>query len=101
MIYWISWYQPTEDHRPLTYPPNKGVLGWWCTGMSDKGDTLCAMVVADTAVHAEEIIRVDWPEAETWRFCDEVATTTLSDRFPLDSKWMKPRIDAYNESNNM
>lgn len=95
MLFWISWYQPTEDHRPLTFPPNKGVLSWHCTGSCAAGDTMCALVVGENQIHAEEIIRVDWPEAEEWRFCNRASSTTLSNRFPV-SDWMQERIELYN-----
>jgi len=32
MIFLISWYQPTEDIRPLTCPTNKEVLAWYHNG---------------------------------------------------------------------
>ena len=93
MHFWISWYQPTEDHRPLTYPPNASILGWWCTGTrgSDDASTMCALVSADSEEAAKQAIRKDWPEAEEWRFCEKKESLELSDRFPL-SDWMEPRF---------
>lgn len=93
MHFWISWHQPTEDYRPLRYPPNEAVLGWWCSGQADQGATLCAMVEAENANRAEAVVLADWPEAEGWRFCEPKTDLTLSDRFPL-SDWMEPRFEA-------
>ena len=96
-IYWVSWYQPTEDHRPLTFPPVQGILGWWCTGSSDNGSTLCALVVEKSEEDAKIRINMDWPEAVNWRFVDEKEDTHLNDRFPL-SEWMQSRVNTYNDS---
>ena len=94
-LFWISWYQPTEDHRPIAYPPNKAILGWWNTGTRDDGaKTLCALVSSETDKTAKNAIKHDWPEAEEWRFVSDKENTLLNDRFPL-SDWMKPRIEAY------
>ena len=97
--YWISWIQPTEDNRPLTYPPNEGVLGWWCTGQGEDYWTMCAMVRAENKEQAEQAIFKDWPEAEEnkgldgdWRIFDEDVTLELGDRFPL-SDWMEERFE--------
>jgi len=90
-FYWISWYQPTDDYRPLTYPPNEGVLGWWCSGETDNAYTLCAWVQAANEVEAKNIIKLDWPEAERWRFCEKKDSIEPSDRFPLE-EWMEERF---------
>lgn len=87
---WISWYQPTEDHRPLTYPPNAQVLGWWHTGSGEAGKTLVAIVEASTEEEAQAVVLKDWPEAERWRFCTDIESKEMSDRFPLDD-WMAER----------
>lgn len=95
MMYWISWYQPTEDYRPRVYPPNPSILGYWCTGQrsSDGASTLVAWVEAGTEEIAKEYIQIDWPEATEWRFCNVVTEWKLSTRFPL-SDWMERRIEA-------
>ena len=100
MLYWISWFQPTEDVRSLSFPPNNNVLGWWNTGMRmvDGASTICALVKAGSKTQAEEAIQIDWPEAIEWRFCDLVDSTELNDRFIL-SDWMEKRIAFYNKSN--
>ncbi len=94
MKYWLSWYQPTEDARPLTYPPNKSILGWWNSGSrcSDDAHTICALVDAQSEDAAKKAVTKDWPEAKEWRFCAE-SDGKLSDRFPL-SDWMKERMTA-------
>jgi len=84
--YWISWYQPTADYRPNTYPPNNAILGWHCTGqrLSDGANTIVAHVIAPSVAAAKEAVLVDWPEAREWRFCDlSEPTPPQSDRFPL------------------
>jgi hypothetical protein len=94
--FWISWVQDTDDHRPLTFPPNKAVLGWWCSGETASGAAIiCALVVARHEAAARDAIIKDWPEAlehSDWRFFDCVGNSwELSDRFPL-SDWMKERM---------
>lgn len=95
-LQWISWYQPTADYRPLTFPPNQAILGWWCTGESANGDaTLCALVRADSEEKAQDAVKHDWPEADEWRFCEERGNTELGSRFPPND-WMKERM-SYND----
>lgn len=92
--YWISWYQPTEDYRPLTDPPHESVLGWWCSGYrcSDGLASLCALVSATDEESAKACVRHSWPEAAEWRFCEERDSDWLpGDRFPL-STWMQLRL---------
>lgn len=96
-IYWLSWMQPTKDFRPLAFPPREPILGWWRSGETDDGWTLCAMVLAPDEQSAKALIRTEWPEAEQWRFCDEKASAGLSDRFPL-SDWMRPRFAAIDKA---
>jgi hypothetical protein len=93
MYYWISWVQTTDDVRPIGYPPNEAVLGWWSTGYTDDGQTLCAMVRADSEQDARAVIWEDWPEADQWRFCEQQKTLELGDRFPL-ADWMRPRFEG-------
>lgn len=99
-IFWVSWWQKTEDYRPITYPPNKGILGWWCSGMrcQDEANSIWAMVIAENLSEVKNIVIQDWPEAEEWRFCDEVENTTLSDRFHIKD-WMEVRIESFNNQN--
>lgn len=93
-IFWLSWFQTTQDFRPLSYPPNEGVLGWWCTGrqLGMVAYTLVALVIADNEELAKNIIKTDWPEAEEWRFCESRTDCQLSDRFLVED-WMRERIE--------
>jgi hypothetical protein len=79
--FWISWYQPTEDYRPL-----KEGIEYWCTGQTlsePEQYTLCAIVDAKDEESAEARILKDWPEVTDWRFCEERETDWRppSDRF--------------------
>lgn len=91
--FWVSWVQPTEDHRPLTYPPNESILGWWCTGYdSNENSTLVALVAAENEHEVGEAVAKDWPEWEEWRWIRKVGFDfVLSDRLPI-SNWMRSRI---------
>lgn len=96
--FWVSWVQPTRDHRPLRYPPHDPVLGWWLTGENSKGGaTLVALIEAEDEKAAEMVIRNEWPEWAGWRFIEEQDAdwTPNNYRFPL-SDWMKPRISSAN-----
>jgi hypothetical protein len=104
--FWLSWHQPTNDSRPLTYPPNQSVLGWWESGLSyevnDDGDevvmpVLCAIVDAIDEQGAKASVLIDWPEAEGWRFVVPLrGEWSLSDRFPL-ADWMIERLGGVND----
>lgn len=96
--WWLSWVQPTEDFRPLSFPPNKDVLGWWCSGYSsDEHAILCAAVQAVDEDAAWEAIMKDWPDMGEVRFCGSKDSEWLpSDRFPLRTRngddWMAKRF---------
>lgn len=95
--WWVSWYQPTDDMRPLTDPPTEGVCGWWSTGMGDSGHTLCAAVFAPNEAEAKFAVKVSWPEAVRWRFCEEQEDGfKLSNRFHISREWERERVDAAN-----
>ena len=97
-LFWVSWFQPTKDYRPLTFPPNENILGWWCSGeRSDGQSSLCALVNDYSEDEAKNSIHKDWPEADEWRFCKEKDSTKLSDRFPLND-WQEKRINKFNET---
>ena len=83
--FWISWYQPTEDYRPLKDPSK--AKAWWCTGRrsSDYAATICAWVKANTEIEAKKIVQEDWPEAQEWRFIEKKPDDwegPPKDRFP-------------------
>ena len=83
--WWVSWWQPTEDYRPLTWPLPEYIYGYWCTGEDAQGRfSLVAWVECDAELKVPELIRKHWPEAEDWRFCSEVDMDWApNDRFPL------------------
>lgn len=91
--FWASWIVSDDDYRPLTYPPNPAILGWWCSGY-DAADNaiLCGLVEAHSIASAKGAILRDWPGV-TWRFFEPKPPdfTVASDRFQL-SDWMKTRM---------
>lgn len=93
--YWFSWVEKSEDHRPINYPPNENILGWWCSGYDcEDNATLCAMVKAKDEDDVLNYIELDWPgskDAEI-RFCEQTSNLDLSDRFPK-SDWMIERFN--------
>jgi len=94
MRFWLSWYETATDHRPLTFPPNAAILGWWCSGerCSDEASILVAIVEGDDEDAAKAAVVKDWPGEKEWRFCNEW-DGKLSDRFPPQD-WMIPRLKA-------
>lgn len=90
--YWFSWAQPTKDYRSLTFPPHEQIMGWWCSGYSDDGAIICALIKGKDDDDVKNVIKIEWPEAINWRFCQLVNNSfILSDRFPL-SEWMLTRL---------
>ena len=97
MRFWLSWHQPTPDYRPLAYPPNAAILGWWCSGsIADENNVaiLCALVAAPNEGAAKAAVHVDWPEAERWRFCDAVDDAWRPGTRFLLAPWMRQRMKA-------
>jgi hypothetical protein len=98
--YWVSWTQRTEDFRPLSYPPNESILGWWCSGSDGDGNAvLCAVVAAAEDSDVCSAIFKDWPEAKdeimnnNWRiFCEKKVDWKPGDRFPINKTWMAERF---------
>jgi hypothetical protein len=97
-LFWLSWEQPTEDYRPLTYPPNKQILGWWCSGSGEDYWTICAYIEAEGDNDARAAVLKDWPEAfdrgAEWRIFQECDKYAPSDRFP-PGDWMEPRLEKW------
>ncbi len=101
--FWCSWYQPGLDHRPLKYPPNEQIIGWWCSGyaMDDNGDftvsIICAWVKAASAKDVVKAVNKDWPEItslDQFRFCEEHPFVS-NERFSVESyDWMKKRVES-------
>ena len=100
-LYWCSWYQSTEDYRPVKYPPTEQILGWWCSGHSLKGATLCAWVKAEDTADVLKTVNKNWPEItsmDQFRFCDEKDKYEPCDRFPIEPyEWMEKRFEEYLE----
>lgn len=93
MRFWVSWVCAEEDHRPV-FKPNKGdtlmaneprVLGWWCSGDSDGGAVLCALMEVLLEGEAKAVVKKYWPEFNgEWRFCEEREPGwTPGSRFPM------------------
>jgi hypothetical protein len=91
--FWLSWNELAKDYRPLSYPPNSCILGWWCTGYDDTSSRICAWVTATDEEAAKAAVALDWPGAKDWRFCAEVGRDwEPSDRFPL-AEWTRARVN--------
>lgn len=100
--FWISWYETSEDHRPINFPPNESVLGWWCSGYRchDNAATLVAHVQSESEEKAQMVVMKDWPGDKEWRFCNLTDCKPPGDRFP-PSEWSKSRYEkASKEENN-
>lgn len=97
--WWVSWWEKSEDYRPMHFPPNLNVLGWWCSGERRGGGktreaSICAVVEADSEKMAKAAINRDWPGDKKWRFCTEKTPDYQpSDRFPLQ-EWMRVRFEG-------
>lgn len=93
--FWISWVETSQDYRPLTYPPQEPIRGWWVSGQTDDGVTICAVIDAPSELDAYFAIQKDWPcESPDFRFADEKEPTFVPDetRFP-PSDWMVERLN--------
>jgi hypothetical protein len=92
--FWLSWYEPSEDWRPVHFPPNENILGCWCSELSDIGPTVVAFVESKNEQEAWDSIDKEFPREgpRDIRFCEERDFSFLpNDRFPLDP-WMENRI---------
>jgi len=99
--YWVSWKEYSADYRPITFPPNDGVIAWWCSGEAGDGSyfTMVALVRGKSERAAKAAIGKDWPSKKKreWRFVTKVENDWRpGDRFPLSSHgaWAKERIEA-------
>ena len=96
-LFWMSWYQLSEDYRPITSPPNENVLAWWCSGQGEEGWTLCAYVIAEDEAGVKEAIKKDWPELDMdakLRFIDQKPVYIPSDRFKAPD-WAVERLEKW------
>lgn len=83
-LWWISWYQPGGDCRPMSWPPPEAILCFWCTGWTLVGDScMVAVVRAPTAEQARAEVTAEraWPDAGEQRFCQPIDHPP-GDRFP-------------------
>lgn len=91
--WWLSWYEPTPDgdYRPVVWPLPRGVLGYWCSGITgeDEDEALASVVAwveAPTMDEAWALVRGCWPsQCRDERFGKEQAEAP-GDRFP-PPKW--------------
>lgn len=98
-LFWISWYQTTEDYRPLKdQRPEDRIIDYWCSGYRGRDDaaTIVALTIATTEDDAKSLIKEHWPEAEEWRFCEVITKKgfTNNGRFTLSENG-KPKLDKY------
>lgn len=96
--YWAGWNEYSEDYRPAADPPNKAILGWWCSGYAGDSSysTMCAWVEAKDEAAAMKAVTKDWPvpkgQEREWRFFEEREYDwDPGDRFPLED-WSKKRV---------
>lgn len=100
-LYWCSWVQPTEDFRPIYFPPTENVLAWWRSGeaMDGQSHTLCAWVQALNIDDLVKQVQQNWPEiveSSQFRFFDLHKKYKPSSRFPTDQyEWMNERLKKW------
>jgi hypothetical protein len=102
--FWLSWEETSEDYRPITDPPIRPILAWWCSGEAGDGSysTLVALVEAESDYAAQLAVLADWPMSareqkggRIWRFCNEVDFDWRpGDRFPITKGWSQERIEG-------
>lgn len=101
--FWLSWEETSEDYRPISDPPNRAVLAWWCSGEAGDGSysTLVALVEAESEDRAKLAIALSWPVEKKvttwrkWRFCNEVGFDYRpTDRFPITKPWQRERVEG-------
>ena len=100
--FWLSWIQPGYDYRPMSFPPGKGILGWWLTGKDSQDRAiLCALVEAKDEQDAWHQVWLDWPDMGDRRFATEQDKDyqVISDRFPLKD-WIKERMVRDDQSHD-
>lgn len=104
--FWLSWEEVSEDYRPITDPPNRAVLAWWCSGEAGDGSysTLVAFIEAEDEAAARAAVLESWPpgpmgrapgQEPVWRFCEERGFDYRpGDRFPVTKPWQRERIEG-------
>ena len=87
--FWMSWYQPGDDRRPVYDPKVESEPldhRYWKSGErgSDGAATVCAVVDAENEKSAKAAVNRYWPEAAEWRFIEEKTLDFMpGDRFPM------------------
>lgn len=98
-VFWFSWEQHSDDHRPLVFPPKLPILAWWCTGSGNDYSSLVAAIEADSKEECLKFVKENWEEnlgeVGEIRFCELIAPEEngnylVSSRFPT-SEWMNER----------
>lgn len=98
--FWCSWREVTKDYRPITFPPNDNVLGWWMTGEEcgppdfvRQAVNICAFILGKDEDDVRASIKKDWPEFDgEFRFIDQYKLGSLpGNRFLMDD-WMRERF---------
>jgi len=85
--FWVSWYEPDGDFRPV-YDPKKESEPfdhlYWCSGLNSEAWIMCAVVDAASEKEAKKAVRKYWPTVDGWRFCEEKPQGWMPDagRFP-------------------
>lgn len=79
LYYRARFYQPTEDHRPITFPPPGP---YWCSGYRGSDDA--AILIAYVTKKSD--IKKYWPEALECEFTGP-ERISFSERFPQPSWW--------------
>lgn len=103
--FWVSWFQLSDDYRPLQDPPQpENIKAWWCSGSSEYGATLCAIVDAVDEDTATSCIENAWGIGDVgdFRFVEEREDSWFpGDRFPITKDWEKSRLGLKGNASNM
>lgn len=97
-LFWVGWQFKGADWRPIHFPPNEGILGWWKTGEAGCGEptisTLVGWVEAETEEAAVALVSEEWDvdlRGGDLRFVEQKQKVVTSDRFPTKD-WMVGRL---------
>lgn len=97
-LFWVGWQFKGADWRPIHFPPNEGILGWWKTGEAACGEptisTLVGWVEAETEEAAVALVSEEWDvdlRGGDLRFVEQKQKVVTSDRFPTKD-WMVGRL---------
>lgn len=101
--FWLSWEERSKDYRPISDPPSRPILAWWCSGHAadESHSTLVALVEAPSENAAKLAVLESWPLqpaefSRSWRFCNEVDFAWRpGDRFPIEKGWSRERVEGH------